>query len=357
MTDADLLAQLGETARRVANDGTSGWERWAELGWLALLVAEEHGGAGADENAAAIVARELGRAGRREPFVAAGVLPTVCLAALPTSPPVTRLLEEVMAAQRRVALAWQPEIGPCLDLNRLGVTAKESEGSLLLDGVACWVPSVQANTYLILARADNEVLLLRVGHRTAGLDVRTHPAADGGAWERLHFSASALLPADAVVARGATALRAVRRGIDVAALIASAELLGGIDRMVNLTVDYLATRRQFGRPIGTFQVLQHRAVDMWMQQRLADAALDGALRRTCRPDASDDDRALAASSAKARASQAASLIANEAVQLHGAVGFTAEYELGRHVNRSLVLSSWLGNAAEHTRRFGRLTAA
>jgi alkylation response protein AidB-like acyl-CoA dehydrogenase len=149
---------------------------------------------------------------------------------------------------------------------------------------------------------------------------------------------------------------ALSRAIDTATLVAAAELLGLIDRMVELTVEYLGSRQQFGRPIGAFQVLQHRAVDMWVQQRLAEAALEGALRRVTAPGADPVTRAAAASSAKSRASSAALKVANEAVQLHGAIGFTEEYELGGYVNRAMVLAARLGNSRAHARRHGRLVS-
>jgi alkylation response protein AidB-like acyl-CoA dehydrogenase len=135
----------------------------------------------------------------------------------------------------------------------------------------------------------------------------------------------------------------------------AAELVGLANRMLELTCAYLSDRTQFGKPIGTFQALQHKAVDMWLQVQLAEAALAEALAVRADPNHDPTAAVAAVSSAKARASAAASTVGKQAVQLHGAIGFTDEYELGHLVNRALVLAAWLGNAREHTRRFADLT--
>jgi alkylation response protein AidB-like acyl-CoA dehydrogenase len=131
----------------------------------------------------------------------------------------------------------------------------------------------------------------------------------------------------------------------------AAQLTGLTERALELTLDHLRTRQQFDRPIGSFQALQHRAVDLWIQKELARTTLEASLKTFADPAAGLAARETAASSAKARASAAARLVAGQAVQLHGAIGFTDEHELGLHVNRALTLSAWLGNAAEHRRRF------
>jgi alkylation response protein AidB-like acyl-CoA dehydrogenase len=381
-TGLDGLDELAAVAGAVARDRAADWARWADLGWLSLLVPEERDGAGADERAAAVVARELGRACRREPYVAAGVLTTSLLAGLPAGGAVDELLAQVMAGERLTVLAWQPEnggfeyagAGAGVGVSGGGVSggpafggspvrARRDGDRIVMDGVACWIPTTDAATYLVAAHHtektengdDEGLMLVRVDRDTPGAAVHASKAADGTSYARLELS-GAVLPAAAVLARGEAAGEAIKRAVDTAALITAAELLGLIDRMLELTLEYLASRHQFGRPIGTFQVLQHRAVDMWVQQQLAEAALEGALRRVTAAGQTADATtlALAASSAKSRASSAALKVGGEAVQLHGAIGFTDEYELGGYVNRAMVLAAWLGNARAHTRRHGRL---
>ena len=127
-----------------------------------------------------------------------------------------------------------------------------------------------------------------------------------------------------------------------------------MERVLELTFEYLRTRKQFGKPIGSFQALQHRAVDIWIQKELSKAALAAALKHFDAVDATPRQRSLAASSAKSRAADAALAVCKQAVQMHGAIGFTDEYDLSLYFNRALVLSAWLGNGATHRRRFDAL---
>jgi 3-oxochol-4-en-24-oyl-CoA dehydrogenase len=363
----ELLAALAEVARnavprdpdnvRIHRDSPDGfdrdlWRRFGDLGWLSLLVGEADGGAGANERAAVVVARALGSAGRLEPFVAAGVLVPLWLAGL-DGPAAADLLGPVMAGELVAAPAWQATEGGT-EPHVLPVTAALSADGVMLDGTAHWVPLHRPDTFVVAARSGAEKVLVRVDAGTPGATVHRQPMADGTSWARLELTA-AYLPAGALLGRGRRAASVVAAGVDTAVVVVAAELLGSIERMLELTVDYLGSRRQFGQPIGAFQALQHKAVDMWVQQRLTEAALTEALRR--RVGAGPGVAALWASSAKARASSAALQVGGLAVQLHGAIGFTDEYELAHFVNRTLVLAAWLGNAAAHTRRYARLAAA
>ena len=184
-----------------------------------------------------------------------------------------------------------------------------------------------------------------------GVALASERLADGTHLARLGLRAAA----GTVLARGAVARRALETAFEQGVVACAAELLGVLEQALDLTVGYLKTREQFGRPIGSFQALQHRAVDMWMQKELTAAALTASLRTFADPTAGPIARAAAASSVKARAGSAAQLICGQAVQLHGALGFTDEYELGGYVNRGVTLAARYGNAAWHRRRFAALT--
>jgi alkylation response protein AidB-like acyl-CoA dehydrogenase len=120
-----------------------------------------------------------------------------------------------------------------------------------------------------------------------------------------------------------------------------------------MSLEYMKTRVQFGKPIGSFQALQHRAVDLYVQKQIASAVLEEALPALDgNPDAVT--RAALASRVKARCSEAGLRITREAIQIHGAIGFTDEYDAGLYLKRAMVLSAWLGNAQEHRRRYARL---
>ena len=147
----------------------------------------------------------------------------------------------------------------------------------------------------------------------------------------------------------------LRNALDAALVVGAAELLGIMDSVLEMTLTHLRTRKQFGVAIGSFQVLQHRAVDMWIQREITEAVVESAAGVLDGNSASDDLRSATVSGAKARASQAALLLCNQSLQLHGAIGFADEYELGLYINRALTLAAFLGNAAQHRNRFSRLT--
>ncbi|MCW5604340.1 MAG: acyl-CoA dehydrogenase, partial [Burkholderiales bacterium] len=143
------------------------------------------------------------------------------------------------------------------------------------------------------------------------------------------------------------------KALDHATVIASAELCGVMGRALDMSVEYMKTRVQFGRPIGSFQALQHRAVDLYVQRQIASAVLEEALGVLDRgPGAAE--RAALASRVKARCADAGLRITREAIQIHGAIGFTDEYDAGLYLKRATVLAAWLGNAHAHRRRYARL---
>jgi alkylation response protein AidB-like acyl-CoA dehydrogenase len=175
--------------------------------------------------------------------------------------------------------------------------------------------------------------------------------ADGRPVADLHF-ARACVPAERRLASGEIATQALAAALDDGQFAIAAELLGLSQRVLDTTLDYLRTRSQFGRAIGAFQALQHRAVDLYIHQRIGDAAFDQALRQA---DTGDGLlRAACASRAKARACETARRITREAIQMHGAIGFTDDCDVGLYVKRALVLSSWLGNARLHRSRYAAL---
>jgi alkylation response protein AidB-like acyl-CoA dehydrogenase len=129
--------------------------------------------------------------------------------------------------------------------------------------------------------------------------------------------------------------------------------MSGTMRAINaLTQEYLRTRTQFGKPIGSFQALQHKAVDMHIAEQMARDVAQHACTRVDE-GCTSDERACLASRAKARAGDSLDRIGRMAVQLHGAIGFTDEYDLSLHLKRALTFSAWLGNADEHVARYAR----
>ncbi len=371
MTDDDTLRLIADAARGFAAFDAGRvrswrdrppcfdrdlWRDMAGQGWFAIFVAERDGGLGLDgsleRDAAAAVAEALGRACAPEPFVAGGIIAPLVLARCAAGSVRDAALAEVIGGETIATLAWQ---GPTGELDPAGAPVRATSGGpvSVLDGEARFVPVAHADAFIVHARDANGDALVWVPAATPGLAITAEPQADGGACARLTFNAVEVL-SSARLAGPEGAIAILDEAIDTGVIANCAEINGGVARALELTLDYLKTRQQFGRPIGAFQVLQHRAVDLWMAVEVARHATSGALARMAAPDATPASRAVAASSAKARVGEVARHIANETVQLHGAIGFTDEYDLGLYVNRLLATVPYLGNADEHRRRYARL---
>jgi alkylation response protein AidB-like acyl-CoA dehydrogenase len=143
---------------------------------------------------------------------------------------------------------------------------------------------------------------------------------------------------------------ALAAALDEAAMATSAYLLGVMDRAFAMTVDYMKTRQQFGRPIGSFQALQHRAADLSMQIALTRASVEAAA-ASLDAGAAGGARRAVVSRAKARAAEASMLVARGCVQLSGGIGYTDDYDVGLHLRKAMVLANQYGSAALHRRRF------
>ncbi len=330
------------------------WRQMADMGWLGVLIPEESGGLGLGFAAAAIIAEQMGRALYPEPYSASAVGATLALLHGDNPGLKQRLLPRLAAGEIIAGLAWQDERGG-LDPEQCAVRARTQGGSLVLDGSSRFVATGGADGYIVAARAAQGLELYWIERSAAGLACAPELRADGSSSARLGFDAVAV-PAGTRVAAAATARAALQLALDHAAVAASAELLGLMDCALEMTLDYLRTRVQFGKPIGSNQALQHRAVDMYIEKELTRATLAAAVAALDDPACTPERRAAAAASAKARASQAALAICKEALQMHGAIGYTDEYDLGLYFNRALVLSAWLGNASAQRARYARVAA-
>ena len=331
------------------------WKTMAELGWLGILIPEQYAGLGLGLAEMAIVARGLARALVPEPLTAAAVLAATALAAGDNEALKREQLPRLAAGEMLPALAWQEAAGE-LDAAAIRTRAVPFEGGFKLSGVKRFIAgSAQADAFLVSAQAGGDIALLWLPRETAGLRLELEPLADGRSFGTLQLE-DALAPKTRIVARGAVATEALARAFDHASAIAGAELAGVMDRALEMSLEYLKTRVQFGKPIGAFQALQHRAVDLYIHKELASAVLDEALGLLDRgPDART--RAALASRVKARCADAALRVTREAIQLHGAIGFTDEYDAGLYLKRALTLAAWLGHPTWHRRRYAALTEA
>ncbi|MGR8919315.1 MAG: acyl-CoA dehydrogenase family protein, partial [Gammaproteobacteria bacterium] len=230
------------------------------------------------------------------------------------------------------------------------VDARADDATTRLDGVLAAVPlGADADAFVVPASLGGEPAWLVVAANATGLVIEPRPLSDGSSDGRLLLDACRA----EVLAVGAAARAAWHDARDRAALASSAYQIGLAEALLEMTRDYAGTRHQFGQAIGSFQSIQHRLVDAYMALRLAESVVDEC---TDAADAGASGEALAelASRARQRSGEALGLITREAIQLHGAIGYTDECDVGLFVNRALVMLARYGRPALHLSRCARL---
>jgi len=332
------------------------WKRMARNGWLGITCPESCGGSGLGPECAAIVLEALGRAAAPEPVVGCAFLPVHLLAGSDDRRLAETLAARICAGEDRPAIAFQeaPNQPPAASEDAKLHTTVTGTSKPRLEGRKRFVlGGEQATGFIVLAeRPGVGPVLVWTEGEAPGLERRLEDTVDGLAFANLTFDATPCTP----LTEGGPATRSLlEAALDEARLLVSAEIVGVMCGALELTLDYVRQREQFGQPIGRFQVIQHRLVDLWIQTELASSSVLRGL-GVCAAGADRQARARAASAAKARAAEAALAVCKQGIQLHGAMGYTAACDVGLYLKRALLLASWLGNARWYRRRFAALAA-
>ena len=324
-----------------------------ELDLLGAALPESQGGLGLGMAAHLALIETLGGALAAEPYLSTMVIGAGLLQRHPGAA-ADALLARVVAGQGVLAFAHSE---PQSRHERADVQAqlvREGDG-LRLDGRKAVVQAAPwASHFIVTARSGNGLSLLVVPRDTPGLRLRAYPTRDGARAADIAFD-NVRLPADALLGDEGAALPQIERALDEATLAVCAESVGVIRRLMRDTLDYVRQRKQFGVPISSFQVLQHRLADMHMALEQA-AALTSSVGEIV-DTASDDELARAVSSAKVAAAKACKAVGQGAVQLHGGMGMTEELAIGHYVRRATLIESQFGPPAWHLRRVAKLRAA
>jgi alkylation response protein AidB-like acyl-CoA dehydrogenase len=329
------------------------WKQMADQGWLNAHLPTDRGGLGLGIVAAAVIARELGRAALPEPFTSVGILASTCLTRADDEMAWNETLSGIASGDLLATVVWQSPLGS-IDVDASEVFAAEVDQGFELNGIARFVPVPSADGFIVLAKSGSAMALYWVPRDESGLKIELEPCPDGSSVAILRFERVRIAGISQIVGPH-HGIEVVQCALDAALIASSAELLGVMDGALEMTLQHLRTRKQFGVAIGSFQALQHRAVDIWIQREITEAAVFAAARIIDDPRSPRNARSAAASGAKARAAQSALSLCNQALQLHGAIGFADEYGLGLLINRALTISAWLGNAAQHRRRYSDFT--
>jgi alkylation response protein AidB-like acyl-CoA dehydrogenase len=356
---ADFFAADGEGQRlrewrgRLPGHDRARWQRMAGLGWLGLCLPEALGGSGCTLADAVPLLEQCGRALAPEPLVAGALLPGWALLEGEAQALRERWLPALARGEAQLALAWQDE-GHDAGAGPAALRAGQRGGGLVLDGVKRFVAAAAgADAFVVSALGAEGPLLLLVEAGARGLTVATQPRVDGGFWGELRFEGVEVAAA-AVVAGPRQAQAVLERALDLARIASAAELLGVMGRALETSVAYIGVREQFGRAIGSFQGLQHRAADLLVQVELTRSVVLQSAAAAGAPGADAPRLARAASQAQARASAAALEVTKACIQLHGGIGYTDECAIGLYLKKAMVGAAWLGSAAWHRSRYNAL---
>ena len=327
------------------------WKQFAELGWLALPIAEAHGGLGGGAVEIGILMEAFGRGLVSEPYLSTVVIGASLIAACGTEAQKQALLPKVADGSLYLAFAHS-ERQARFDLADVRATATKTPDGWRLDGRKTAVLDGNAAGQIIVSArvSDGKLCMFLVPQGTRGLALRDFPRLGGGRACNLELN-GVQLPPDALLGDGSDVLAAIEAVIDRAMAALGAEAVGIMQTLLDQTLEYTKIRKQFGRPLSANQVIKHRLADMAMQ---CDEARSMALRAALMTDAEPVARSRAASGAKAKIGKCARFVAEQSVQLHGAMGVTEELDIGAYFKRLLAFDTLFGGSAYHYRRHAAL---
>jgi alkylation response protein AidB-like acyl-CoA dehydrogenase len=346
--------------RRIASEplgfSTKIWKQFAELGWLAMPIAEDHGGLGGGAIEVGILMEAFGRGLVFEPYLSTVVIGAFLISECGTEAQKQALLPNIADGSLVLAFAHS-ERQARFDLADVRTTAKKTPDGWRLDGdKTAALDGNAAGQIIVSARVDDGtgtagLCLFLVPQGARGLTARDFPRLGGGRACNLELR-DVQLAADALLGDGTDALPTIEAVVDRAMAALGAEAVGIMQTLLDQTLEYTRIRKQFGRPLSANQVIRHRLADMAMQ---CDEARSMALRAALMADAEPVARSRAASGAKAKIGKCARFVAEQSVQLHGAMGVTEELDIGSYFKRLLAFDTLFGGSAHHYRRHAALS--
>ncbi|MFA5939598.1 MAG: acyl-CoA dehydrogenase family protein [Sinimarinibacterium sp.] len=335
------------------------WQQLAEMGALAITLPEAHGGFGGNAFDTVLVMEALGRGLVVEPYLSTVVLGAGLVSDAGSDTQKADVLNAVATGERLLALA-HGEPGSRYALSQVATTAKKDGGNWVLNGSKAVVLHGDTADQLIVsvrsaggARDAQGISLFLVDANAAGVTRHAYPTQDGGRAADIAL-ANVRVPDSARLGAEGAALPLLEHAIDRAIAALCAEAVGAMSATIEQTVNYLKTRKQFGVPIGTFQALQHRAVEMYLH---AEQARSMSWLAAAKLDAPRDERRHAVSAAKVLVAQSARYVGQQAVQLHGGIGVTDELAVSHYFKRLTMISLLFGDIDHHLALFGEQMAA
>lgn len=356
--DRLMADRYGFEDRKIHMATAEGWSRemWsaqAEMGLMALPFSEADGGIGGGPVETMIVMEAMGKALALEPYFSTVVLGGGFLGLGGNSQQKAELIPQVADGSMRLAFAYT-ERNSRYDLEHVETTATKDGSGYVLNGAKSVVLHGDSADRIFVtartaggARDESGIGLFLIDAKADGVSRRGYPVQDGQRAAEITLD-NVHIPVEATFGDAENALPLVRGVVDGGIAALCAEAVGVMSAMHALTVDYLKVRKQFGVPIGQFQVLQHKSVDMFVA---AEQARSITLYATMMTDSDDDEeRAKAMHAAKAEIGRGGRIVGENAIQLHGGVGMTMEYAVGHYFKRMTMIDLTFGDSGYHLRK-------
>jgi alkylation response protein AidB-like acyl-CoA dehydrogenase len=331
------------------------WKHFVEMGWAGILVPQDHGGLGLGHVEAGVVAEELGRTLTPSPFLSTAVLAATAIARAGNDKQKENYLPKIVAGELIATLAvdetakHHPE--------KIAMPAARTGNGFKLNGAKSFVIDGHvANLLIVAARTAGNpgdtsgITLFLLDANAPGVRAERTATVDSHNAARITFE-DVNLSADNVLGKIDSGWDVLEGVLNVGRAVLAAEMVGASDEAFGRTVAYLKERKQFGKAIGEFQALQHRAAHLYCELEVTRASVLKALQTL---DDSYDRAGAIVSVAKARAGLSATLAVQEAVQMHGGIGMTDEFDIGLFMKRVRVCQELFGDSNFHADRLARL---
>ena len=349
-----------ETRQELSNSdlgfGTHNWKTFAELGWLGIAVSEKNGGFGGSSIETMLIMEEFGKGLVVEPFLETVVMSAGILDRHGTDEQKNQALNSVINGEMHLALAYA-EPQSRFNLSDVVTEAKEDGDNFVINGFKSVVMNgPSANKIIISARTsgtqleDKGISLFLVDSDIEGLTKSDYKTVDGRKASDINLE-NVIVSNSCLIGSLNAGFDILDEAIDRSILAISAEAVGAMEILYKTTVEYTKTREQFGTPIGKFQVLQHRMVDMFMEYEQCKSLLYMA---TMKNEESAPDAKKAISGLKYQVGKAGKFVGQQSVQLHGGMGVTDELNVGHYFKRLTTIGTIFGNADFHLKQYTSL---
>ena len=332
------------------------WDEMVKLGWAGILIPEEYGGSDFGITGMSVVLQECGKTLTPSPLLATAVLGAYAIKEFGTDEQKSKYLPLIADGEITIAVAFDESSHH--DISNTELSAVEADGNFVLNGSKkLVVDGSSADVLIVLGRTSGTkgemagLSLFILESHTDGVSRAKLDMADSRNYANIEFNDVVVSP-NALLGSREAGGEAMDHILDIGRIALSAEMLGNCEAAFSTTIDYLKERKQFGVLIGTFQALQHRAAEMFCEIELTKSSVMAAMQGA---DENSNQLQVLASLAKSISGDTLHLVSNEAIQMHGGIGVTDEYDLGFFLKRARVTEQIFGSVNFHKERYANLS--